>query len=71
MDGKFYPNIEYDTFGARALKIDLTTPDEGDGPYPVIVFMHGGGFFAGDPHPGCRRVTSFAMAMRWPVSTTA
>ncbi len=48
MEGKFVPTLEYAKFGVRSLQLDLTVPDKEDGPYPVIVFMHGGGFSAGD-----------------------
>jgi len=29
-------------------KLDIYLPDEGDGPFPVIVFMHGGAFWGGE-----------------------
>jgi acetyl esterase/lipase len=29
-------------------KLDIYLPDEGDGPFPVILFIHGGGFAIGD-----------------------
>jgi acetyl esterase/lipase len=28
-------------------KLDIYLPDEGNGPFPVIIAIHGGGFFAG------------------------
>jgi acetyl esterase/lipase len=31
-----------------AQKIDIYLPDEGQGPFPVILFIHGGGFALGD-----------------------
>jgi acetyl esterase/lipase len=31
-----------------AQKLDIYLPDEGDGPFPVIVSIHGGGFMGGD-----------------------
>ena len=31
----------------RAL-MDIYLPNDGDGPFPVILFAHGGGFFTGD-----------------------
>jgi len=33
---------------SAAQKLDLYLPDEGDGPFPVIVIIHGGGFAIGD-----------------------
>ena len=29
-------------------KVDIYLPDEGEGPFPTIIFMHGGAFYAGD-----------------------
>jgi acetyl esterase/lipase len=29
-------------------KLDIYLPPEGDGPFPVIVFVHGGGFILGN-----------------------
>lgn len=31
-----------------AQKLDLYLPSEGQGPYPVILYLHGGGFISGD-----------------------
>jgi len=33
---------------SQAQKLDLYLPEEGDGPFPVIVHIHGGGFAIGD-----------------------
>lgn len=33
---------------SSAQKLDIYLPDEGDGPFPVILFIHGGGFAIGD-----------------------
>lgn len=33
--------------GEVELKLDLATPGDGDGPFPVMVFLHGGGWRAG------------------------
>ena len=45
--------VAYDTVpGVRPLELDLHLPD-GDGPFPVVVFLHGGGWRAGTRHtPG-------------------
>jgi acetyl esterase/lipase len=43
--------------GIRPLELDLVLPPEGDGPFPVVVFLHGGGWQAGSRHsagPGYR-----------------
>jgi acetyl esterase/lipase len=33
---------------STAQKLDIYLPDEGEGPFPVIVSIHGGGFMSGD-----------------------
>ena len=35
-------------YTSQAQKLDLYLPEEGDGPFPVIVHIHGGGFAIGD-----------------------
>lgn len=42
-----YADIEYAHQNPRQ-KLDLILPDEGDGPFPLIVFVHGGGWVSGD-----------------------
>lgn len=42
-------NITYGKAGDIELKLDLARP-EGDGPFPAIVFIHGGGWHIGDRH---------------------
>lgn len=42
-----HPNLTYKTVGDRALQVDLAKP-EGDGPFPAIVFIHGGGWRGGN-----------------------
>ena len=39
-------NITYGKAGDTELKLDLARPD-GDGPFPAIVFIHGGGWYQG------------------------
>ena len=40
-------DIPYGTESSRQC-IDIYTPKEGEGPFPVIVWVHGGGWFTGD-----------------------
>ncbi len=40
-------NITYGKAGGTELKLDLARP-QGDGPFPAIVFIHGGGWYAGN-----------------------
>ena len=40
-------DISYST-ESQAQKLDVYLPDEGDGPFPVILSIHGGAFRAGD-----------------------
>ena len=41
-------DLVYGQGGEVDLKLDLARPAEGDGPFPAIVFIHGGGWFGGD-----------------------
>ena len=40
-------NVTYGKCGDTELKLDLARP-EGDGPFPAIVFIHGGGWYQGN-----------------------
>jgi acetyl esterase len=42
-----YPDVEYARTDGTALQLDLEVPD-GAGPYPVVVFVHGGDFTGGN-----------------------
>ncbi|HZZ82670.1 MAG TPA: alpha/beta hydrolase [Gemmataceae bacterium] len=46
----FEPNIEYANPDNQHLQLDLARPAKGDGPFPAIVCIHGGGFRAGTRH---------------------
>src|SRR3954452_17555693 len=46
-DVAFEPGIEYADPDGRHLKLDLARPKTGDGPFPAVVCIHGGGFRAG------------------------
>jgi len=43
--------IEYARVGDRSLALDLYRPEAIDDPLPVIIWLHGGGWRAGDKHP--------------------
>ena len=43
----FEPGVEYAVAGGEHLQVDLARPKNGDGPFPAIVCIHGGGFRAG------------------------
>ncbi|MDR0838054.1 MAG: alpha/beta hydrolase [Oscillospiraceae bacterium] len=45
--GRKYLDVPYASI-APSQKLDLYLPDEGDGPFPLIVFIHGGAFIRGD-----------------------
>jgi len=40
-------DLEYARFGNESLKLDLYLP-EGEGPFPLIIWVHGGGWSSGD-----------------------
>lgn len=42
-----YLDIPYSNI-SKAQKLDIYLPDEGDGPFPVIIAIHGGAFMMGD-----------------------
>jgi acetyl esterase/lipase len=63
-DTKVLPDIEYARVGRTSLKLDLYLPPKGDRPVPVIVWIHGGAWQAGDKKP-CQfaRATSLGYAV--------
>jgi len=48
-------NLEYARVGEKSLLLDLYLPEKPDGPLPVVVWIHGGGWRGGDKEP-CRAV---------------
>lgn len=46
-----YKNISYDTLSDKQA-LDLYLPETGDGPFPLVFFIHGGGWFTGDKADG-------------------
>ncbi len=40
-------NIEYSSPNGHSLKLDLYKPSQGGGPFPVVMFIHGGGWKGG------------------------
>ncbi|MDB5300286.1 MAG: hypothetical protein JWO87_1949 [Phycisphaerales bacterium] len=47
---KLFPNLEYASVNGKSLLLDLYLPEKADAPLPVIVYVHGGGWQAGDRH---------------------
>ncbi len=43
----FEPDVEYANPDGQHLKLDLARPKQGDGPFPAVLCIHGGGFRAG------------------------
>src|SRR5262249_18458655 len=42
------PDLVFGKGGGADLKLDLAMPKEGDGPFPAVVCIHGGGWVGGD-----------------------
>ena len=42
-----YPDLTYGIVGKVSLKLDLACPEKGEGPFPAVVVLHGGGWFGG------------------------
>lgn len=51
--------IVYSSVNGQELKLDLATPD-GDGPFPAIVFIHGGGWHSGNRSTYSRHIVEAA-----------
>lgn len=63
---RHYLDVEYADHDPRQ-KLDIWLPNEGDGPFPLIVFVHGGGWVGGDKRentiPGVFKVMSQGYAL--------
>ena len=46
---KSYSNLVYAKYSDREMTLDLYRPKLGNGPFPAILFIHGGGWYKGDP----------------------
>lgn len=46
-----YTDLVYDTL-SPSQKLDLYLPETGSGPFPLLVFIHGGGWYGGDKADG-------------------
>ena len=44
----FEPDVPYKQVDGKALRMDYARPKAGDGPFPMVLFIHGGGWRAGD-----------------------
>jgi acetyl esterase/lipase len=47
-------DVEYGKAGGESLKLDLSVP-EGNGPFPAVILVHGGGWNAGDKSGGPKK----------------
>lgn len=54
IESREYHDVAYDTL-SEAQKFDLYLPETGDGPFPLVMFIHGGGWFSGDKTDGQER----------------
>src|SRR5687767_8759314 len=45
--GTVLRDVEYATVGDVSLRLDLYLPSDGEGPFPVLVWIHGGGWMEG------------------------
>jgi acetyl esterase/lipase len=54
---EIHRNLEYANINGHSLQLDLAVPKEGARPFPLIIYIHGGGWKAGDK--GDRRARPF------------
>src|SRR5712692_10235418 len=53
-------DLVYARYGDREMKLDLYRPASGAGPFPAIVFIHGGGWSAGNKNAFRRQAAYLA-----------
>ncbi len=53
-------DIVYARYGSRELKLDLYGPSTGGGPFPAVVFIHGGGWSGGNKNAFRRQAAYLA-----------
>ncbi|MBK7876843.1 MAG: alpha/beta hydrolase [Planctomycetes bacterium] len=46
-----HPNLAYANLGGTDLELDLYLPTSGSGPFPVVLWLHGGGWSGGSRFP--------------------
>lgn len=51
LEAREFKDVAYDTH-SEAQKLDLYLPETGEGPFPLVVFIHGGAWFGGDKADG-------------------
>lgn len=51
LEAREFRDVVYDTH-SEAQKLDLYLPETGEGPFPLVVFIHGGAWFGGDKADG-------------------
>ena len=61
---KVHRNLMYAQAGPHALRLDLYIPNDVPGPYPLIVWVHGGAFRMGDKaNPIARPLVAYGYAI--------
>src|SRR3954469_10829599 len=53
-------DLVYTKAGDTELKLDLARPAEGDGPFPAVLVIHGGGWARGDKASNRGAIAEFA-----------
>lgn len=54
------PDVVYARHGARQMHLDLYLPKEGAGPFPAVVYIHGGGWSGGNKNAFRRQASHMA-----------